>query len=232
MSIFLHQLKWQLLLLHKNSIVTISLAVTFIYGLVLYGVRDAGTLDQVLVTIVLNDPSVIGYFFLALSFYTEMKHGILPAIFVSPLKVHQLLIARVLVLSIIGTVCSLGLAFFVKGMDFAIWHYAMGSFGICVLSALLGITMLTFAEEFLNFAMKSIPVFLLFANVPMLQYLGVMDLGWIIYLFPIQGSLNLIAHALSGTEISFLYAYGSLFVFVPVFYLLGYHYFTKRVVQQ
>ena len=91
MKTFAQQLKWQFLLLGKNNIISISLAITAIYAAVLYIFRDSRGLDKVLVALVLNDPSVIGYFFIALAVYTEMKHGILPAIFVSPLTVHNLI---------------------------------------------------------------------------------------------------------------------------------------------
>jgi len=62
MKIFLTQLKWQFVLLQKNNIISISFTVTVIYGLILYFFKDIGNLDKILITIVLMDPSVKGFF--------------------------------------------------------------------------------------------------------------------------------------------------------------------------
>ncbi|GAA4834425.1 hypothetical protein [Algivirga pacifica] len=232
MKNFLNQLKWQFVLLQRNNIVTISFAVTLIYGLALYFLRDVAYLDKVLISLVLNDPSVIGYFFIALAIYTEVKHQILPAIFVSPLRVHDFLLSKLISISLIGTICSLGLAISVRGLDFDILQYTIGSLGICLMSAALGLIMLTFTTDFLKFAMLSVPVFLTFINVPMLDYLGVFDMGLIKKFFPIQGSLDLLNHSITGVSISYAYAYVSIVVMVAILYWGAYHLFTKKVVQQ
>lgn len=232
MSVFLTQLKWQFVLLQKNKIISISLVVTLMYGVILYLIKETLYLDQVLVSLVLNDPSVIGYFFIALAIYTEIKHQLLPAIFVTPVSIHVFLVTKVLSISIIGMICSLGLAFAVKGLDFEVFHYAVGSFGICVLSALLGLIMLTFASEFLKFSLISAPIFITFINVPLIQYLAVIDLGVFKYLFPIQGSLDLINHSVSEVAISHAYSYASIAVMTPVFYLMAFRLFANKIVHQ
>lgn len=229
---FFHLLKWQFILLHKNNIITISFAVTFIYAVVLFLLRDIQGLDTVLVALILNDPSVIGYFFIALSIYTEMKHQVLAAIIVTPVNMHQLIITRVLSLSIIGTLCSLGLVISVNGLDFNWWAFIIGSFSICLLSCLLGIYMLTFAGEFLRFTIISIPVFLFFINIPLVHYLGVIDLGYAAYLFPLEGSLQLIDFAVSNAPIDFTYVLFSLLLFVPAFYWLAFYRFNNTVIHQ
>lgn len=232
MSAFLSQLKWQFTLLQKNSIISISFAVTLIYAVILYFFKEGDYLDKVLVAMVLNDPSVIGYFFIALAIYTEMKHGILPALFVTPVNLHQFLITKTLSVSIIGVICSLGLAMSVKGFDFGIAAYTLGSLGICLISALLGLMMLTYAKEFLKFTMMSVPVFLAFFNLPLFQYLGGVDMGFVKYLFPIQGSVDLISHGVSGTDVHLWYSILSILVVVPVFYLMAYRLFSRKIVHQ
>ncbi|AWW00289.1 hypothetical protein [Arcticibacterium luteifluviistationis] len=232
MSNFFTLLKWQFLLLHKNSIITISFAVTLIYGVILFFFKDMAVLDKLLVTLVLNDPSIIGFFFIALGIYTEIKHQILPAIFVTPVNLHALIMSKVLSISIVGVVCSLGLAISVKGFSFDIVSYTAGSFGICVLSSLLGLYMLTYATDFLKFTLTSVPIFLLFINVPMLQYLEGIDIGFTKYFFPIQGSVDLIDAAISGTSINYWYGYFSIILMLPVFYVFAYTRFKKKVVQR
>lgn len=232
MSSFFTQLKWQFLLLQKNSIITISFVVTLIYGVLLYFLRDVGPLDKLVVSLVLNDPSVIGFFFIGLAIYTEIKHQVLPAIFVTPVNLHAIVLAKVISILLIGLVCSLALAISIKGFDFDMLSYTVGSFGICVLSSLLGLYMLTYASDFLKFAMMSVPVFLVFINAPLLNYLGALNMGFVKYFFPIKGSLDLIDAAISGTEISYVYSYLSIFIMVPLFYYLAFTRFKNKVVHQ
>lgn len=232
MNSFGSQLKWQFVLLQKNSIIAVSFAVTLMYGLVLYFLRDINGLDKLVVALVLNDPSVIGYFFIALAIYIELKHQILQAIFVTPFNLHHLLISKVVSISLIGMLCSLGLAFSVKGLGFNIALFAVGSLSICILSSLLGLYMLTFSTEFLKFAMTSIPVFLAFVNLPLLQYLGVLKMGVLKFIFPIQGSLDLISYAISGTAIHFGYAVASIVVFISLLYWMAFRRFSQKIVHQ
>lgn len=232
MTSFYKLLKWQFQLLHKNSIITISFVVTFLYAGILYFLKDLLYIDQVLISFVLNDPSIIGYFFIALGIYTEMKHGVLTAVFVTPVSIHKLLIAKTLALSIVGVLCSLILAFAIKGFDFDLWNYIIGNWAICILCILCGLIILTYASEFLKFALISVLVFTPFVNIPMLNYLGAIDLGMFIYIFPIQGCVDLLDQSISGTEITPWAAYLSIILWIPVFYSLAYRHFSRKIVHQ
>lgn len=229
---FLNQLKWQFILLQKNNIISISFIVTIIYGLILFFLKDAKYIDELLVSLVLNDPSVIGYFFIALFIYTEIKHGVLNALFVTPVNTHQYLLSKILSLAIIGTICSIGLVLSVKGVGFDFFNYIVGSFSICLLSAIVGLITLTFASEFLNFALLSIPVFFIFTGISLLSYLGVIDIGDFKYLLPVQGGLDLIDNAVSNTRINYGYVYISLGIAIPLFYVIAFRLFTKKYISQ
>lgn len=232
MMSFINQLKWQLILLNKNSIITISLVVTLVYGLILFFLRGTANLEIFLVALVLNDPSVIGYFFIALAIYTEIKHGVINALRVTPINTHEYLISKIIALSLIGTICSIGLALPIKGLDFDIVNYTIGSFSICLLSAILGLIVLTFASEFLNFALLSIPIFFIFTGISLLHYLGAINIGWIRYLLPVQGGLDLIDNAVRNSKINYYYVFLSLIIYTPFLYFLAHRLFTKRYVTQ
>lgn len=232
MKTLMKQLRWEFLILHKNSIINISLGVTIIYAIILFLLRDIAGLDTLVVALVLNDPSVIGYFFIGLAIYTEIKHQILPAIFTTPAKIHIYILSKTISLTLIGGICSIGLVMSVKGLNFDILIFIVGATGICVLSTLLGLIMLTLVDEFLKFAMISIPIFLGFVNIPLLQYLGIIELSHFKYIFPIQGSLDLINYGVSNTKISIWASLLSLVIFIPLFYWLAYRQFSKHIVHQ
>ncbi len=232
MNTFLKQLKWQFILLQKNNIISISFVVTFIYGLILFFLKDVKYIDELLVSLVLNDPSVIGFFFIAVFIYTEIKQGVLNALFVTPVNVHHYLITKILAISVIGTICSLGLVLSVKGLNFDFVNYAIGSFAICLLSATIGLITLTFASEFLNFALLSIPVFLLFTGISLLGYLGIIDIGAFKYLFPVQGGLDLIDNAVSDTPIHYGFVFLSSIIAIPVLYFIAFRLFVTKIATQ
>ena len=232
MNSFTQQLKWQFILLHRNNIIAISIGVAVIYATVLFFLRETAAIDKVLVALILNDSAVIGYFFIALSIYTEMKHQILPAIFVSPVSSHNYIISRVLALSIIGTVCSVGPAWIIKGFSFDILDFTLGAFGICVLSTLLGIAVLTYADEFLKFSLLSVPIFLPFVNLPLGDYLGAINLGPVLHIFPIQGGLDLIANSLNEQMAMSWFSIVSLVLWIPVFYIATHRLFSSKIINQ
>ncbi|RPG30246.1 MAG: hypothetical protein CBB72_014155 [Muricauda sp. TMED12] len=221
MNTFARQLKWQFVILAKNQIVTMSFMVTLLYIGLLFGLGKTAYLDQVLMAIILNDPTVIGYFFIGLSLFTERKQNVHEAMAVSPVNLKTVLLAKTVAITTIGVGCSLALVIPLKGLSFDLVDFTLGSIGLCALSALLGLYVQTFTSEFLKFAMVSIPIFLAFTSVPLLQYLGAIDLGGLKYLLPVQGPVSLIDHALSGTAMNMWYAYGSITVLVLLGYLMA-----------
>ena len=232
MKNFFNQLKWQFILLQKNNIISISFGVTFFYGLILYALRDIGHMDKVLTSIVLNDPATIGFFFIGLIISTEKKNEVLSALFTTPINPHVYLTSKVLALSLVGLLCSLGLAIPILGFSFHIFIFSFGAFGICVISALLGIIMITYTLEFLKFVMKSILVFLIFLNLPLTQYLGIIDIGLVKYLLPLQGGLDLISNSYNA-EINIIVVvvgFVSIIFWSGVFYYFSYRLFKQRII--
>ncbi|PLX20839.1 hypothetical protein C0584_03580 [Candidatus Parcubacteria bacterium] len=231
---FLKQLKWQLLLLQRNNVIVISFAVTLIYGLLLFFFKDFKYIDKLLVSLVLNDPSVIGYFFIALIISTEIKQGILSAIFAAPVNLHSYIISRVTSLSIVGVVCSLALALFIKGLSFSILNFILGSLAVCIISALVGLIMVTYATEFLRFVLLSVPIFLFLINLPLFSYLGVFDLGYFLYIFPTGGSLDLLAGSLEGglNIVDLFFDYSSVIIFSGLLYMFSLKRFRENLIFQ
>ena len=78
------QLKWQFALLHKNNIIAISVAVTAIYALIFLAIKDLGNMDKFLTVLILNDPAIIGMFFIGVAILMEKKQQVLMALFVTP----------------------------------------------------------------------------------------------------------------------------------------------------
>lgn len=227
---FLNQLKWQTFLLYKNKVITISLMVTGFYAVVFYLFRDFDAIDKLLVTLLLNDPAIIGFLFIGLAIIIEKKSQVLAAISVSPINRHIYVASKVLSLSLLGSLCTFGLAYSAVGLNFNFFDMLFGSFIICMITTLFGVILVAFTFEFLKFCLYSLPLILVFVNLPLLDYLGVLDLDYFKYISPIQPSLDILISSLGHTqEQSLIIEYVVSLVWLVFIYSIAYRLFNTRV---
>lgn len=231
MKQLLLQTRWQFALLTRNNIIVISFIITGVYAGIFYGIKDLGNMDKVLTLMILNDPAIIGLFFIGLMVIIERKQQVLSALFVTPISHHVYLISRVLALSIICWICAVGMAFSALGTSFNLIHFSVGVFGISIMSCLAGLYMVSYTTEFMPFTLKSIPVLMLFINIPLLNYFEVTDIGFF-RIFPAQGSLDLIINSYTDTPVvsQLLYGYISILIWIPLLYWLVYRAFILKIV--
>ncbi len=229
MGSLLSQIKWQFVILARNQLLAISIAVTLIYGVIFFFIRELPNVDKFLTLLIYNDPAMIGLFFVGLSVIIEKSQGVLMAYLVSPTSLHVYLISRIISLSMLGTGCAFGMTLAVLGWSFYLPYFILGVFGTCLLFSILGAFVVAFTTEFLLFMLKSIPV-LLFMSLPLLNYFELTDWG-ILALWPIDGSLQMIAHSYTGEGTQQVWLAGclSLLIWVPVLYAVVYHFFRKQM---
>ncbi len=230
MKALLTQLRWQFLILHRNKLIAISIAVTAMYAVILYFIKDLPQVDRFLVLLIFNDPAIIGMFFVGLSVIMEKNDAVLPALFVTPVSQHMYLISRVLALSLIGWACAVGMALALLDPDIAWIHFSSGVFGTCIIFSLAGVFVVSYTSEFLGFMLRSIPVMILL-SFPLLNYFGLTDIALFEFM-PIQGALNLIVMSLGPTvEMMPVYlSYISLLLWIPLLYFIVYRIFIRRIV--
>lgn len=231
MSVLLSQLRWQFVILHKNNLIVISVAITAMYGVIFYFIKDLPNVEPFLTLLIYNDPAIIGLFFVGLSVIMEKNDNLLPALFVAPVSHHVYLISRVLALSIIGWACATGMTLAILGPSINWLHFSAGVFGTCVIFSLAGIFVVSFTTEFLNFMLRAIPV-MLFLSLPLLNYFKLTD--EVIFEFtPIHGPLNLTISSFHPiSEMTTVYiAYVSTIIWIPILYAGVYRVFVNRIVK-
>lgn len=231
MKQLLFQTKWQFILLARNNIIVLSLVVTTIYAGIFFAIKDLGNMEKFLTLLILNDPAIIGLFFIGLMVIIERNQQVLSALFVTPISHHVYLLSRIISLSIVCWVCALGMALAALGASFNLIHFSFGVFGISIMSCLAGLYMVSYTKEFMAFTLKSIPVLLLFINIPILNYFEVTDIS-LFRIFPAQGSLDLIINSYSEAPITsqLVYGYASIIIWIPILYWLTYRAFISKVV--
>lgn len=232
MTAVLKQLRWQFLILQRNNLIAISILVTLLYAAIFYFIRDLPNVEPFLTLLIYNDPAIIGMFFVGLSIIMEKNDNLLPALFVTPVNYHNYLISRILALSILGLACAAGMTLMMLGPHISWFHFSMGVFSTCVIFSIAGIFIVSFATEFLNFLLRCIPLMFLL-SLPLFNYFGLTDV-WVFKLSPIQGALDLMIFSFQGLQdtLKIALAYLSVFIWIPILYLVVYRIFVNRVIKQ
>lgn len=229
MKELVNQLRWQFVLLAKNKLVAISVAVTLVYGVIFYMIKDLENTEKFLTLLIYNDPAIIGMFFVGLSIIMEKNDSVFPALFVTPMSHHTYLISRILALSILGTLCAVGMTIPMLGWQVNWFQFCVGAFTTCIIFSLGGLLVVSYTSEFLNFMLRSIPL-LIVLSLPLFNYFEITH-SFLFRLTPIQGPLNLISSSFTNTHISSIWSYVGIIVWIPLLYLGIYRIFKVRMLK-
>ncbi|MEZ5427968.1 MAG: hypothetical protein R2747_16980 [Pyrinomonadaceae bacterium] len=227
---FFGQFKWQFLIFQRNNLIGMIAGVTVFYVAVVYFLKHFGEAEKFVTLLILTDSSMIGFIFIGLSIILEKDQEVLSALFVTPVNLHSFLISRVLTLSALSLVCAFGMVLMVRGTSFNPIHFSVGAFSACVLFSLFGFFVVSYTTEILHFTLRSIPV-LMGISLPLLNYFDLTNLGFL-KLFPVQGSLYLIANSYghSGNVGEIVFGYLSLAVWIPLSYWFVFRTFREKLV--
>lgn len=227
----LSQLKWQFLIVLKNNLIYISIAVTFLYGVIFYFIKDLPNTDRVLTLLIYNDPAIIGLFFVGLSVIMEKNESVLPALFVTPINHHVYILSRVLVLSFVGWACASGMTLAMLGPEIDWVSFSFGVLGTCFVFSLAGIFVVSYTDEFLNFMLMAIPV-MIFLSLPLFNYFELTDT--VLFKFtPVEGALNLIIDSFEDRHenTNTILNYGSMVIWILLLYTGVFKVFVNRIVK-
>ncbi|MEM8888989.1 MAG: hypothetical protein AAGD28_13480 [Bacteroidota bacterium] len=227
MKILVQQIFWLFKILHRNNLILISIAVTLIYVGIFFLLRGLPNMEWLLTLLIYNDPAIIGMFFMGLGYLMERNQRILVALIVSPQDLHTYLLARIITFSLIGSLCALGMAFAVLGLEYHVLHFFIGVFATSALFCILGIGIAVYSSEFLLFLLRSIPVLILM-SLPLIGYYQLFD-SEIFEFFPIQGPLKLITASYESTslEYSLIWDYLRSLGWLALAYALLYRFMKK-----
>jgi len=225
------QIKWQFLIFQRNNLISMIIAISAFYVLIIYLIKDFQNVEKFITLLIYNDPAIVGFIFIGISIILEKDQEVLPALFVTPLNQHIYLISRIITLSAIGFFGALVMVLTAKSTSFNFVHFSVGAFSTCVLFCLMGIFVVSYTTEILHFLLRAIPL-LIFMSLPLLNYFELTDLSFL-KLFPVQGGLNLMvnSYAESPNFGEIIFGYVSIAVWTPLLYWFVYRIFMTRVVK-
>ncbi len=189
LQLFLYDVRFQF----RHGFYAIYLIISAIYIGILISIPEA---QRLLVTnaLVFSDTSVLGLTFIGAILLLEKQQNILQSLFVTPVRLAEYVIAKILSLSLIALLASLIILILPNGIRPSIGYFILGvllSSGIFILIGLAVGARVTSLNGYLFGVMAGT----IFFALPLLDYLQVYN-SWWLYLLPSHAQLVL----LSGTH--------------------------------
>lgn len=229
MKNFLHLLKHDFTLLHRNNIIKISILVTAIYIGIFYWLSGLDDAEKILVLVIFNDPVLIGFLFAGVMVIFEKNENTLQALSVSPVTKTQYILSKSIALTIIGTGCCLAMALAGVGTHFNFFHFGMAGALTTLMFSFLGFMMVAGEATFNRFILKTIGI-MLFLSLPFLGFFGLSPREWFVWI-PTQPAIDLFRASLTDpAEVSsgiIIYAYTAL-----IFWIILSFYLSRKMIQK
>ncbi len=193
MKQFTHLLKHDFVLINRNKIIAISLAVTAIYVGVFKGLSTFGDVQQALVLIIFNDPALLGFLFVGVMVLFEKNENTLQALAVSPMKLSHYLLSKTLALTLISIGCCLLMAWAAVGWDFYVLQFVMATVLTTVIFSFIGFIVVAGQKSFNTYMLRAVGIILLLC-LPFLAYFDLASAWWFM-IFPTQPAIDLYSMA-------------------------------------
>ncbi|MDF2893132.1 MAG: putative transporter permease [Clostridia bacterium] len=143
--------------------------------------------------IVFSDPAVMGFFFIGGIVLLEKGQNIYQSLFVTPLRVHEYLIAKAVSLTLLSTITSFAIIVLSFGRVENPLIFLLGVVFTSVLFTLIGFTLAVRCKNINQYIIIS-PLYTIIFMLPMLEYFGLTK-SWLFNLLPAKPSLILIKAA-------------------------------------
>ncbi len=186
LHLFLYDVRFQF----RHGFYAIYLIISAIYVAILWSIPAA---SRLLVTnaLVFTDTSVLGLTFIGAIVLLEKQQNILQSLFVTPVRLAEYVIAKILSLSLIALLASLVILILPNGIRPSIGFFILGvllSSGIFILIGLAAGARVTSLNGYLFGVMAGT----IFFALPLLDYLQVYK-SWWLYLLPSHAQLVLLS---------------------------------------
>lgn len=174
--------------------------------------------------IIFSDPSMIGFIFISALILLEKENNILESLFVTPLKLEEYIISKLISLSVISLISSLFIVIISKQNTI---NYILLISGIILASftfTLFGIALTARIKTVNQFLIIS-TLFSFIIALPLIKYLGLAD-NLIFYFLPSQPVLLIIGNAFKNNIQSTKLIYS--FITAAFWLYISYHWAKKN----
>jgi fluoroquinolone transport system permease protein len=191
--ILLHAVLWDLRLQLRYQIVTVAIAVTAVYAVLLRLVPEEWR-DDTTVLLVLADPTMIGFLFVGALMLFERGASTLQAVVVTPLSPAQYVWSKATSLTAISLVCAVTMTVGGHGGDFSPVPLLVSVALTSLLFVFIGIAAVTRVRT-INEYLLIVPLYLVPLYLPLLDFFRVLESHLFLFL-PTQASILLLRRSL------------------------------------
>lgn len=196
------------------------LIVTVFYAAILWFLPVAIS-QKVLPFVLFTDISVLGFFFIGGILLLERGQNSLSALFVTPIKVQEYLLAKVISLSILSSIATLALYITVRGkLSFLPALLSIVWINMFIYT-LLGIALVSQVKKINDYFIYGVPVGLILF-IPLLSFFDVFEVP-LFYLLPTEPTLELLCGDFS------IWALLIMLFWAVVAWFWGYYQFVKKI---
>ncbi len=207
---FLQALKHDIKYQFRHGFYYVYLVVSIIYIAILLRlpseIQDIST-----AFVIFSDPAMLGFFFVGTIILLEKGENIFEGLFITPLRVKEFILARVLSLSIISLLTAFLIAIIVRGFSFNYILLFIGLILTAIFFTIQGIAIAVSVRTVNEYLLYSI-IYSIFLVIPFLEFLNIFE-SILFYLWPTRASLILIMGAFTG-NIGLFEIIFSVFIFV------------------
>ena len=147
----------------------------------------------ILPLVIYSDPSVLGMFFIGGIVLLEKEQGVLMLLKVTPLKMSEYIISKVISLSMISVFFSIFISFFSYRQDVNYFYLIIGVTLSSIFFILIGLIIITKSKSINEYIFKMIP-YLLVILFPCVSLI-VTNIEYLFYFFPSVVGIRLILGA-------------------------------------
>ncbi len=223
--------RWDVRLQLRYGFYTVYTVLTVFYIIAFVGVGLPKSLtERALVFIVLSDPAVLGFYFIAALVLIEKREGVLDALVVSPLGVRGYLVSKVTSLTLLAVIVATILTLVVHpaGVNFSL--LALGVALTSIPFVLIGFVSVARFDSINDYFLSAL-LYGVVLYAPLLSFFGLFDTP-VFYLLPVRPALILIDGAFHGIQFwEFVYAVGYLSLGGLLAFTVAERQFHRHIVQ-
>ncbi|SFL80551.1 fluoroquinolone transport system permease protein [Gracilibacillus orientalis] len=186
----------------------------------------ASYVEKTSIFIIFTDPSVLGFFFVGGLVLLEKDQSIFNTLFVSPIRIHDYLVSKVLSLTVLAMVSS-SIIFGVVHQHHVDYLPFLIAVTLCsIFFTLLGI-LLAARVDTVNMFLYTSPLFVIVFYLPLLSFFNLAD-PVLLYLLPTQAVLILLEGAFDSLTVQdYIYAIAVFMAWISFAYILTYYAFQR-----
>jgi len=202
--------------------------ISVLYILILRNLPE-GVRPTVTSLVIFSDTGILGFFFIGAIILLEKAQNTLESLFVTPLRLGEYFISKVISLTLIAFLMSSVIMILGNGIPPFPLPFVLGVLFSSVFYTLLGFIIAARAKNLNEYFVTSL-LCTFIVGIPILDFFGVFQ-SPLFYLFPTKASLLLIHGAFQSVPLSgFIYSILYLFITSVLVYLWAYSRFTTYVI--